>query len=64
MLGQCRTHVSGTAARINNVKLSAAACNGVVLNTGDVFSYNATTGQRTTAKGYQAAPAYVGGRCV
>lgn len=64
VLGQCRTHVSGTAARINNVKLSAAACNGVVLNTGDVFSYNATTGQRTTAKGYQAAPAYVQGETV
>lgn len=64
VLGQCRTHVSGTSARINNVKLSAAACNGVVLNSGDVFSYNATTGQRTTAKGYQAAPAYVGGETV
>ncbi len=64
VLGQCRTHVSGTSARINNVKLSAAACNGVVLNTGDVFSYNATTGQRTAAKGYQAAPAYVGGETV
>lgn len=64
VLGQCRTHVSGTSARINNVKLSAATCNGVVLNTGDVFSYNATTGQRTTAKGYQAAPAYVGGETV
>lgn len=64
ILGQCRTHVSGTSARISNVKLSAAACNGVVLNTGDVFSYNATTGQRTTAKGYQAAPAYVGGETV
>ena len=64
VLGQCRTHVSGTSARINNVKLSAAACNGVVLNTGDVFSYNATTGQRTTAKGYQAAPAYVQGETV
>ena len=64
VLGQCRTHVSGTSARINNVKLSAAACNGVVLNTGDVFSYNAITGQRTPAKGYQAAPAYVGGETV
>ena len=64
VLGECRTHVSGTSARINNVKLSAAACNGVVLNTGDVFSYNETTGQRTTAKGYQAAPAYVGGETV
>lgn len=64
VLGECRTHVSGTSARINNVKLSAAACNGVVLNTGDVFSYNETTGQRTAAKGYQAAPAYVQGETV
>ena len=46
------------------MKLSAAACYGVVLNTGDVCSYNATTGQRTTAKGYQAAPAYVQGETV
>ncbi len=64
VLGECRTHVSGTAARINNVRLSAAACDGVVLNSGDVFSYNETTGQRTAAKGYQAAPAYVQGQTV
>ena len=38
VLGQARTHVSGTAARISNVKLSAASINGYVMNTGDVFS--------------------------
>ena len=64
VLGECRTHVSGTAARITNVKLSAAAINGAVLNSGETFSYNETTGQRTAAKGYQAAPAYVKGETV
>lgn len=64
VLGECRTHVSGTSARINNVKLSSAAFNGVVLNSGEVFSYNGTVGERTAAKGYQAAPAYVQGETV
>ena len=64
VLGECRTHVSGTSARISNVKLAAAAFNGTVLNSGDVFSYNGTVGERTAAKGYKAAPAYVQGETV
>ena len=64
VLGEARTHVSGTAARISNVKLASAAFNGVVLNSGDVFSYNETVGQRTEAKGYKPAPAYVKGETV
>lgn len=64
VLGECKTHVSGTAARISNVKLSAASINGYVMNTGDVFSYNGVVGQRTAANGYQAAPAYVQGETV
>lgn len=64
VLGECRTHVGGTAARKSNVRLASSAFNNVVLNTGDVFSYNETVGQRTTAKGYQAAPAYVKGETV
>ncbi len=64
VLGECRTHVSGTAARINNVKLSAASINGYVMNSGEVFSYNEAVGQRTAANGYQAAPAYIRGETV
>ena len=64
VLGECQTHVSGTAARISNVKLSASSINGYVMNTGDVFSYNGVVGQRTAANGYQAAPAYVKGETV
>lgn len=64
LLGECTTHVGGTAARVSNVKLSSAAFDGTVLNSGDVFSYNETVGQRTEAKGYKPAPAYVQGETV
>ena len=64
VLGTATTHVSGTAARISNVKLSASSINGIVLNCGDVFSYNESVGQRTAARGYQPAPAYVKGETV
>ena len=63
-LGTASTHVGGTAARISNVKLAASAINGAVLNAGETFSYNGTVGQRTVAKGYQPAPAYVQGQTV
>ncbi len=64
LLGECTTHVSGTAARVSNVKLASAAFDGTVMNSGDVFSYNETVGQRTEAKGYKPAPAYVQGETV
>ena len=61
LLGKGTTKVGGSAARKNNVALSAKACNGVILLPGEVFSYNGTTGSRSADKGYQAAPVYVGG---
>lgn len=64
VLATYTTNVAGTAARKNNVQLSAKAINGYVLNYGDIFSYNEAVGRRTAARGYQAAPAYVGGQTV
>lgn len=64
VLGECSTHVSGTAPRINNVRLAAAAFNGTVMNTGDVFSYNDALGKRTVEKGYGPASAYISGETV
>ena len=64
VLGQAQTKVGGTSARKSNVKLSAAAINEYVLNPGDVFSYNGVVGQRTAARGYKPAPAYVQGETV
>ena len=64
MLGSYTTHVGGTAARIGNVKLASDAVNGTVLNSGDIFDYNEVVGQRTAARGYLPAPAYVQGETV
>ena len=64
VLGTAQTTVGGTSARKSNVKLSAAAINEYVLNPGDVFSYNGVVGQRTAARGYKPAPAYVQGETV
>ena len=64
VLGEARTHVSGSAGRIGNVKLSAKLINGIVLNSGDTFSYNDSVGKRTEARGYKPAPANVKGETV
>lgn len=55
---------SNHSGRNNNLKLACAAVNGLVLKPGEVFSYNGTLGERTRAKGYQAASAYIGGETV
>ena len=64
VLGEARTHVSGSTGRIGNVKLSAKLINGIVLNSGDTFSYNDSVGKRTEARGFKPAPAYVKGETV
>ncbi len=64
LLGQGTSQVSGSSNRKFNVKLSAEACNGVILMPGEVFSYNNTTGSRSAAKGYLPAPVYSGGASV
>ena len=64
VLGEARTHVSGSAGRIGYVKRSAKLINGIVLNSGDTFSYNDSVGKRTEARGFKPAPAYVKGETV
>ena len=64
LLGEGTTRVSGSANRISNVRLSAEACNNVILLPGEEFSYNGTTGSRTAAKGYKNAPTYQAGQSV
>ncbi len=63
-LGTATTKVGGTSVRRNNVRLAGECCNGVILNDGDIFDYNAVVGKRTTARGFGAAPAYVNGETV
>lgn len=63
-LGTATSEVSGTSNRKTNVKLSAAACDGVILLPGEIFSYNDTTGSRSADKGYLPAPTYSAGASV
>lgn len=65
LLSQKSTSLAGSSsARINNIIRAANSINGIILNPGDEFSYNATLGQRTKAAGYQAAGAYSNGQVV
>ena len=64
LLGEGTSKVGGSANRKFNVKLSAQACNNVILMPGEEFSYNNTTGSRSADKGYLPAPVYSGGASV
>ena len=64
LLGEGTTKVGGSANRKENVRLSAGACNNVILLPGEEFSYNNTTGSRTADKGYKDAPTYQAGQSV
>ena len=50
--------------RTTNLKLAMQKLNGVVVNPGEVFSYNKTLGKRTTEAGYKEAGGFAGGRVV
>ncbi len=63
-IGKCTTYVSGTNARISNVKRAADTIDGIILLPGQDFSYNESVGERTAARGYQKAPAYSDGKTV
>lgn len=55
---------SSTQNRIGNISLVADILNGLVMEPGDVFSYNGTVGQRTEERGFKSAAAYSGGEVV
>jgi vancomycin resistance protein YoaR len=49
------TFAAGDAPRVHNISLIAAAVHDTLVMPGEVFSMNASTGQRTAAKGYRTA---------
>ena len=64
-LAQTSTYLDeGNTQRTNNVRLAAKAINGTILNPGEEFSYNGVVGERTEARGYKPAHAYVNGQIV
>ena len=58
-LGTYTTTTTANKDRNENVRLAAAALNGKIIQPGEEFSFNLTTGNRTTDKGYRPAGAYV-----
>jgi vancomycin resistance protein YoaR len=48
--------------RVNNIVRTAELINGVVLLPGDSFSFNGVVGQRTEARGFMTAGAYINGQ--
>lgn len=58
------TKTTSNELRNTNVRLSAEAVNGTVLQPGEEFSFNGVVGQRTAEKGYKAAAAYNQGEVV
>ncbi len=59
VLGSRTTHYnSGIIGRTKNVTTAAQRINGIILNPGDVFSYNGTVGPRTAAAGFSIATVY------
>lgn len=59
-LGYCKTEHTDNENRNENLRLACEKLDGIILQPGDVLSYNETLGQRTQAAGYKPAPAYSG----
>jgi len=55
------TTYGGTPGRLHNVALVAKLIDGALIAPGQVFSFNATTGARTPAKGFEVAPVIING---
>lgn len=64
LLSTYTTKTTSNANRNTNIRLSAEAINGFTLLPGQIMSFNETTGQRTTEKGYKEAIAISGGQNV
>lgn len=62
MISAYTTQTTNNNNRNNNIQLSAQAISGMTVLPGEVFSFNAATGERTAAKGYKEAPAISGGQ--
>ena len=55
------TSYGGTPGRLHNVQLVAQLIDDTLIAPGKIFSFNATTGERTPEKGFQTAPVIING---
>jgi vancomycin resistance protein YoaR len=61
VVGSYTTTYGGTEGRLHNVALVAELIDGALVAPGDRFSFNATTGERNAAKGFEEAPVIING---
>lgn len=61
VIGTYTTTTTSNKDRNTNIQLAADALNGLIIQPGEEFSFNETTGNRTTDKGYRPAGAYQNG---
>ena len=65
IIGTYHTDYSSSSAnRKENIRLASVKINGLVLNPGEVFSFNGVVGPRTEATGYKVAHVYSGNKVV
>ena len=62
LISSYTTKTTSNSNRNSNIQLSAQAINGTTVLPGEIFSFNAATGERTAAKGYKPAAAISGGQ--
>lgn len=56
--GRTSPYRASQESRTKNLELACQAINGLILNPGDVFSFNEALGERTAEKGYLPAPVF------
>ena len=61
VVGSYTTTYGGTPGRLHNVQLVAELIDGALVAPGARFSFNATTGERNEAKGFEEAPVIING---
>ena len=64
MISAYTTKTTSDSNRNTNIRLACEAINGTALMPGETFSFNQTTGQRTTSKGYRSAGAIAAGQSI
>ncbi|HNW87114.1 MAG TPA: VanW family protein [Candidatus Limiplasma sp.] len=64
MVAAYTTNTTSDKSRNNNISLACQAINGKALMPGETFSFNQSTGERTTDKGYQSAGAIAAGQSI
>lgn len=64
VLGSCETKHGDNENRNTNLRLVCEMLNGLILQPGEEFSFNAVIGERTEERGFKPAPAYSGSRLI